>query len=225
MGFFRYYARVFRVAASHSLSITQDVIFGTILIVGLGALFLRRFGMILNVANWLLTISSWQIAVGVLMSIVAIRLLMAPYWIHKETTSQIEDLKNETIILEIKKVRFDHNSMTEMYIEFIISNPGPPTILRDFKTIVENKKGQQVTLRHRGLNTGKLVAVSGHPKALTQDDFSKSPLAQGELRECTLIFTIPNADAKSLYGSDGNIFIISAKDIKNKIARCRYVLN
>ncbi len=87
MGIVRYYMRVLRVAFGHSLSTTQDCIFGAILLVGAVIFFVPRLGMPIDVhswSEWLSALSGWKIASVAFGTIIAIRLICAPYWMHCE---------------------------------------------------------------------------------------------------------------------------------------------
>src|SRR5579862_630334 len=84
MGFFRYYRRVLRVAFTHSLDIAQAAIFVSVILIGAAAYLLPLFGMPIDLRRWIEALTGWQVAAGVFGTIVAVRLVLAPYWIHQE---------------------------------------------------------------------------------------------------------------------------------------------
>lgn len=88
--FVRYYCRVMSVAFSHSASAAQTVIFGTIILLGGSIWLLPRFAVDLHLADWVSTVSGWKVAAATFGSIVGIRLLLAPFWIHRETERSLE---------------------------------------------------------------------------------------------------------------------------------------
>ena len=98
MNFVRYWGRVICVAFRHALTPTQDVLFLLIIGVGLAAGFVPAIKAQLAKAE--IDMGAWQVAASVLGSIVAMRLLLAPYWIYQEQTATIAALngrlKNKT---------------------------------------------------------------------------------------------------------------------------------
>jgi hypothetical protein len=90
MGFLGYYAKVLRVAFTHSLDIAQSIIFAFLIIIGVAPYLLQGFGVTLDLTRWATALTGWQVATGVFGTIILIRLILAPYWIHKELHQQIE---------------------------------------------------------------------------------------------------------------------------------------
>ena len=82
---FQYLVKVLRVAFSHSLSRAQDTIFVLLILGGIVTFFVPALHMSIDV-------SGWQIAAVVLGGIVALRLLLAPYWIYRADQQTIRDL-------------------------------------------------------------------------------------------------------------------------------------
>lgn len=89
MGIGKFYGRVFRTAFTHSLGITQDLLFAAFLLGGIVLYGLKRAGMIADEAPWLSEITGWQIAAVVLGAIFLVRLLVAPYWLYKEAHDRL----------------------------------------------------------------------------------------------------------------------------------------
>jgi hypothetical protein len=75
-----YYVLVFQTAWHHSLSRTQDVLFGVFLLAGLVAWLAKLFGYSAMMPD----ITGWHIAAITFGAIIAARLFLAPYWIYKE---------------------------------------------------------------------------------------------------------------------------------------------
>jgi len=92
MGICRYYLYVLRVAFGHSLSMAQDIIFGAIILAGMGAIFARLLGMTRDLTPWIEAINGWKIAASVFGSIILVRLFLSPYWIWKEQNARIKEL-------------------------------------------------------------------------------------------------------------------------------------
>ena len=82
MGVARYYGTVFRVAFTHSLSIAQSVIFALAILIGGLAYFVPKMQAILT--PWVSALNGWQVATGILGSIVFARLVLAFYWTFDE---------------------------------------------------------------------------------------------------------------------------------------------
>lgn len=77
-----------RVALSHSLTPAQDIIFILLIVAGLVTYFAPGVHVGIDV-------TAWHVAAIVLGGIVLLRLLMAPYWIHKADQQTILDLKEK----------------------------------------------------------------------------------------------------------------------------------
>jgi hypothetical protein len=100
MGFVRYYGTVLCMAFTHALGIAQSVIFALAISVGGVAYFIPKTQAILS--PWITALSGWQVATGVLGTIVFVRLALAPYWIFKQQSQQIDDLKQSVAIPDLE---------------------------------------------------------------------------------------------------------------------------
>jgi hypothetical protein len=89
MGFFRYVWRIAAVAFSHSLSIAQDVIFGTVIVLEFIVYLAPGPHIGIDFGQWSLAMSAWQIAAIVAAIIFGLRLILAPYWIYQEQQATI----------------------------------------------------------------------------------------------------------------------------------------
>ena len=88
MGFFRYWCLVLQMAWTHSLGRASDVILSLVILLGLSTFFVPTIHMGIDV-------NGWQIAAIVLGCIVGLRLLVAPYWIHKSDKAILEELRSK----------------------------------------------------------------------------------------------------------------------------------
>ena len=88
MGLLKYYWRVLRTAFSHSFSRAQDILFGLLILAGIAAAVMPQFHMGVDVKGW-------QAGAGVLGIIFFVRLLLAPYWIHRADQEIIRGLKEK----------------------------------------------------------------------------------------------------------------------------------
>ena len=79
----RYYCLVVRTAFTHSLSVTQDVLFVAILCVGAAIWLAPTFHMTIDLTSWASALSGWAVAAITFGSIIGLRLLLASYWIWK----------------------------------------------------------------------------------------------------------------------------------------------
>jgi hypothetical protein len=77
------------VAFSHSLSIAQDVIFATVIVLGFIVYLAPGPHMGIDFGQWSLAMSAWQIAAIVAAIIFGLRLILAPYWIYQEQQATI----------------------------------------------------------------------------------------------------------------------------------------
>src|SRR6266702_7734094 len=88
MEFIRYWCSVLRMAWSHSLGRTSDVLLCVVIVAGFATLFVPTIHMGIDV-------NGWQVAAIVLGCIVGLRLLVAPYWIHKSDKAILEELRSK----------------------------------------------------------------------------------------------------------------------------------
>jgi hypothetical protein len=93
MGFVRYAIQLLRLAVSKSLDLSQTVLF--LLFVSAGIVASAMPGLLPN-------LTTWKTAAWVVSAIVALRLVLAPYWMHEETIKRATDAltKLEYISLE-----------------------------------------------------------------------------------------------------------------------------
>jgi hypothetical protein len=99
MGFVRYYGKVFRAAFTHSLNTAQSVIFALAIVIGAIAYFIPKTQAILM--PWASVLNGWQVATGVLGTIVFVRLGLAPYWMFIQQSRRIDDLTQRVSIPDL----------------------------------------------------------------------------------------------------------------------------
>jgi len=96
-----------RTAIRHSLDLAQTVLFLAVVALG-GAISASSDGSGKQLGERLMrALVSWQGAALALLSIIAIRLLMAPYWIYRNQEATIEERDQEIAGLAARKVTRD----------------------------------------------------------------------------------------------------------------------
>jgi hypothetical protein len=88
MDAFKYCGRILRVAFTHSLHATHSIILVLIIVAGLLTYFVPQVEVMVD-------LHGWQVATVVLGSIIAIRLLLAPYWIWKSDQHCLVTLRKQ----------------------------------------------------------------------------------------------------------------------------------
>src|SRR5437763_4739619 len=104
MGLIRFYALVLREAFRHSLDIAQAVIFVAL---ALGGFIAARNPTSKPMID-ALDIGGWKIAAIVSASIIAIRLLLAPYWLWQRANTQIADRPEHSIAYKLRLWSFSY---------------------------------------------------------------------------------------------------------------------
>jgi hypothetical protein len=126
MGFVRYYGKVFRAAFTHSLDTAQSVIFALAIVIGAIAYFIPKTQAILM--PWASVLNGWQVATGVLGTIVFVRLGLAPYWMFIQQSRRIDDLTQRVSIPDL--------AIGARRVPEIFANPDDDaivhTIIKDF---------------------------------------------------------------------------------------------
>lgn len=124
--------------------------------------------------------------------------------------------------LEILKVVFDPNGPTEMYVDFRISNPGDPTILRNWNLSILQGSKKLSNLAPRVVQTNKLLTrpLGG----IKHDDLPEEPLEKGGQRTGRLTYTFKDRIPEKDFGSEGTRFDLSADDIRGRKIKAKYAL-
>jgi len=84
MGLLRFCVLVVRTAFSHSLTLAQDFLFCCVLLVGAAIWLAPRFNMSVDLAPWASALNGWTVGAVTFGSIVALRLICAPYWVWQD---------------------------------------------------------------------------------------------------------------------------------------------
>jgi hypothetical protein len=100
MGILRYYLRVVQVAFTHTLHSAHTIILLLILAAGVATYFLPRIEIMVD-------LHGVQIFAVVAALIFAVRLLLAPYWIWRESQAEIRRLTDQLEALESERSDMD----------------------------------------------------------------------------------------------------------------------
>jgi hypothetical protein len=95
MDILRFYWKVLRVALTHSLSRSHEIVFGIVIVLGLSAYVAAWFHMDVDFGAWASKAEGWNIAAVTLGSLVAVRLIAAPYWLWREERGRAEALHDQ----------------------------------------------------------------------------------------------------------------------------------
>jgi hypothetical protein len=149
-----------------------------------------------------------------------VEFLSAPAKLSAEDRAEREALAEELAKakadlprLTILHIEFDPNGPTEMYVDFDIANPGPPTTIDDWKLDVTFPDGRKSgSLYPRFIMGGKQFRDAFD--ALKHSDLTEAPLETGERRRwCRLGFTV-QGNARERFRVTGAEFEISASDVR-----------
>jgi hypothetical protein len=135
---------------------------------------------------------------------------------------KINDEK-DNVHIKILKVDFDPNGPREIYLDFLLSNPGEPTILRNWTLSASGPNGE--SLDHvvpRVLHTRTTFASSSQSPIV--EDLSLSPLEKGGAREGRITYTY-DKPAKPIFGKTGTRFWLRTNDVRNRTIEAEYVLS
>lgn len=107
MQFCRFYALVFREAFRHSLDLTQTIVFIIIFFAGLIAYGNPGAKVQLEA----LDLNGWQVAAIVFGCIIALRLIMAPYWVYKTLQGRVVAQPSGAVDyqLRVRDLRYTYN--------------------------------------------------------------------------------------------------------------------
>lgn len=137
MNILNYYGRVIRIAGSKSLGMSKNILFIGFLVGGLVLAGLTEFGLIGDTAGWMAQITGWRIAISVVASVVAIRLILAPYWLHVETEQSYAPLADlvtrhpRTLSIEYSNALSVPDNAKSIQYSVIIKNDTPDQSIHD----------------------------------------------------------------------------------------------
>lgn len=97
MGVFRFYGRALALAFTRTPGLAQDILFVVFVVAGAILYILKRLGMIADTSSWMSQVTGWQITAAVAVTIIAIRLLLAPYWLYREQAEKLRQSKPDEL--------------------------------------------------------------------------------------------------------------------------------
>lgn len=123
--------------------------------------------------------------------------------------------------LEIETIEFDENGPTEIYAEFYISNPGKPTVIRNWTLEASTPEGEQFCAPPRDVYTGgenEFIAIGRvfHRK----EDLSITPLEEGGARQGRVTYS--HTPSSELFRKSGTVFRLSAQDVLGRVVTAAY---
>ena len=156
---------------------------------------------------------------------------VAPFQLSKEQRSEIEKLKeavkshltaiqDDLIRLNMLNVLFDINGPTEFYIDFRIENPSRPTILRNWRLMIDTPKLNKPILVTPRLVSTKVI-FGARDVAPIIEALTKEPLEEGGFREEGYTFSF-SVSAKDEIGERDATFGLSVDDVKNRTITAQY---
>ena len=124
------------------------------------------------------------------------------------------ETNSERLRISIANVIFDPNGPTELYVEFRLSNLGPPSTIKNF-SLSATRYGRVVLdkLPPRVAFGQLLVGPMG--QLIKGEDLSTKPLESGGERDLRFTFTM-QGDAKRELGGSGTRFRLIGFDIRDR---------
>jgi hypothetical protein len=126
--------------------------------------------------------------------------------------------------LSITEIIFDPNGPTEMYADFVITNQGPRTIVRNWSLSVLNPYAKEhYNLLPRWVDLDKITSDQwGNPR---RTNITQTPIETGESWPGRAGFTIMGEFPKERFGKAGIVFELSGEDIgANRVLSAPYRL-
>lgn len=105
MGFFKFYGLVFREGFRHSLDIAQAIVFVLLI---LGGVIVARNPASKSIIDTL-DLGGWEVGCIVLITIISVRLILAPYWLWKAAQARLLDHQEATIDFGLRVESFHHD--------------------------------------------------------------------------------------------------------------------
>jgi hypothetical protein len=130
-----------------------------------------------------------------------------------------QDKTKSAVILKISDVVFDPNGLTEMRVKFDLMNPGPPTVIRNWRlTVYDGEKMILAAFSPRTVWTR--TRFKGPREMPDVENLADTPLERGGMRkDCGLGFTFYRNVAADLFDKPEMRFRVTADDIYgNEIA-------
>ena len=140
MDFVRFYGSVFREAFRHSLNLTQAVLFVLLFLAGL---IVYRYPAAKTTVE-ALELNGWHVTGSVFGSIVAIRIVLAPYWLWKASQARIVNAPQETIDYGLRLEGFQSlidKKNKAVQVGFILRNTSDAPIKYEVEDILVTLNG------------------------------------------------------------------------------------
>ena len=128
-----------------------------------------------------------------------------------DAEGRLKQIENQIPQLIIRGALFDTNGPTEFYIDFRISNPSHPTIVRAWRLLIDTPKSRNpILIEPRLISTNK---PQDHRAPPAPEDMSMTPLEQGGTRDGRITFSF-SMSAKNIIGERDVKFELIAEDVK-----------
>ncbi|HJT43219.1 MAG TPA: hypothetical protein VJ750_06915 [Rhizomicrobium sp.] len=156
-------------------------------------------------------------------------LLAVPAWHWVKNLAGRRRPATSDVIVKNMTIVFDENGPTEMYARFSLLNRGNTATVRNWK-LSFSFAGETIPVPDaRHFSAGAPFyddQRSGSGYLIPHiDTLTVRPLEQGGFREhCQLTFTIPDQNAKILYGKPGARWVLTAEDTWDRQIRGTYVM-
>src|SRR6266446_1924609 len=165
------------------------------------------------------------VSVGIALALWVVRLFPERRPGADMAASVASPVETEPLTLAITDVTFDPNGATEMYADFVISNRGSRTIIRNWSLSTYSPHAKEhYTLLPRWVDLDKLTPDQwGHPR---RANISLIPIEMGESWPGRAGFTIIGQIPAQLFGKQGVTFELSGEDVVgNRIVSPPYRLS
>jgi hypothetical protein len=161
------------------------------------ALVLLRWGSAIRASLWLIAI----------LNVAVIVFSTTVIWLYDYLDSKKEKVSD--VSLKLSKIRFDENRSAEMYVHFIVSNLGEPTILQNWILSAKSLNGDAFRISPRKIYTNVTFPPNGPP---IEEDLSIDPLEKGGSR-ADAYATCSHSGPVAKFSEPGTVFLLSAEDV------------
>ncbi len=169
MGLIKFYGLIIREAFRHSLDIAQAIIFVLLVFSG----FITARNPTLKPTLESLDLGGWQIAAMVFGAIIAIRLILAPYWLWRAAQDRITSAPQNTVDYQLRVVGFgNRNDKRKKIIQVFFNLRNALPIPLEY--VVEDV---EVTVAGDRNDNPKFESMGGIVPALAVNTFDFAPIA------------------------------------------------
>jgi hypothetical protein len=150
------------------------------------------------------------------------KLTSLPATMNNDLVQQISAYEKDKVQINILKVDFDPNGPNEIYVDFLLSNPGEPTTLRNWTLSVFAPSGEKLDrVAPRLVHTLTTFVPPGLPVV---ENLAFTPLEKGGAREgCRVTYT-HDQPTKAIFGKTGTRFWLRTNDVKGRTIEAEYDL-